>query len=325
MTILYIYKMAEQGIRYQIFEQNDDEVVFKPIQNIELPTQQQPIRPIESRVDDSDLVVRIKDYIAKHNPGLVILTPCYNSTVFVSYMESLIQTFAMCKEFGLRMKVHFCKNDSLVSRARNNLVAKAMTDTNMTHMLFIDADITWDPIDIVKLILADKGVVGGIYPIKNYNWGNFSEDPDFVRKIMAKKQNSQLNNMMSDLQFLKTNMVKYNVNYESSVLNVTNNLAKVKHLATGFMMIKRAVIESMMRGFPDTKYTDDVGFLTGEENNFAYALFDCGVEEGHYFSEDWLFCHRWTKMGGGVYIDVTINLDHTGIETFKGSYISSIM
>jgi hypothetical protein len=324
MTILYIYKMAEQGIRYQIFEQNDDEVVFKPIQNIELPTQQ-PIRPIESRVDDSDIVVRIKDYIAKHNPGLVILTPCYNSTVFVSYMESLIQTFAMCKEFGLRMKVHFCKNDSLVSRARNNLVAKAMTDKNMTHMLFIDADITWDPIDIVKLILADKGVVGGIYPIKNYNWGNFSEDPDFVRKIMAKKQNSQLNNMMSDLQFLKTNMVKYNVNYESSVLNVTNNLAKVRHLATGFMMIKRAVIESMMRGFPDTKYTDDVGFLSGDENNFAYALFDCGVEEGHYFSEDWLFCHRWTKMGGGVYIDVTINLDHTGIETFKGSYISSIM
>jgi hypothetical protein len=316
--------MAEQGIRYQIFEQNDDEVVFKPIQNIELPTQQ-PIRPIESRVDDSDIVVRIKDYIAKHNPGLVILTPCYNSTVFVSYMESLIQTFAMCKEFGLRMKVHFCKNDSLVSRARNNLVAKAMTDKNMTHMLFIDADITWDPIDIVKLILADKGVVGGIYPIKNYNWGNFSEDPDFVRKIMAKKQNSQLNNMMSDLQFLKTNMVKYNVNYESSVLNVTNNLAKVRHLATGFMMIKRAVIESMMRGFPDTKYTDDVGFLSGDENNFAYALFDCGVEEGHYFSEDWLFCHRWTKMGGGVYIDVTINLDHTGIETFKGSYISSIM
>lgn len=324
MTILYIYNMAEQGIRYQIFEQNDDEVVFKPIQNIELPTQQ-PIRPIESRVDDTDIVVRIKDYIAKHNPGLVILTPCYNSTVFVSYMESLIQTFAMCKEFGLRMKVHFCKNDSLVSRARNNLVAKAMTDKNMTHMLFIDADITWDPIDIVKLILADKGVVGGIYPIKNYNWGNFSEDPDFVRKIMAKKQNSQLNNMMSDLHFLKTNMVKYNVNYESSVLNVTNNLAKVRHLATGFMMIKRAVIESMMRGFPDTKYTDDVGFLTGDENNFAYALFDCGVEEGHYFSEDWLFCHRWTKMGGGVYIDVTINLDHTGIETFKGSYISSIM
>ena len=325
MTILYIYKMAEQGIRYQIFEENDDEVVFKPIQNIELPTQQQPIKPIESRVDDTDIVVRIKDYIAKHNPGLVILTPCYNSTVFVSYMESLIQTFAMCKEFGLRMKVHFCKNDSLVSRARNNLVAKAMTDKNMTHMLFIDADITWDPIDIIKLILADKGVVGGIYPIKNYNWGNFSEDPDFVRKIMAKKQNSQLNNMMTDLQFLKTNMVKYNVNYESSVLNVTNNLAKVRHLATGFMMIKRAVIESMMRGFPDTKYTDDVGFLTGDENNFAYALFDCGVEEGHYFSEDWLFCHRWTKMGGGVYIDVTINLDHTGIETFKGSYISSIM
>ena len=321
----------EQGIKYQIFEENESETVFKPIQNVSMPTlateptlASEPTFAPESQTQEHNIVGQIKRFINEKNPCLTILTPCYNSTVYVSYMESLIQTFAMCKDVGLKMKVHFCKNDSLVSRARNNLIAKAMADPATTHMFFIDADITWDPADILKLLLADKGVVGGIYPIKSYKWDSLAE-PEFLNALMLRKQNSQLKDMMSNKDFLKTNMVKYNVNYESSMLNVTNNLAKVKHLATGFMMIKRQVIETMSRGFPTTKYVDDVGFLQGDENNFAYALFDCGVEEGHYFSEDWMFCHRWTKMGGGVYIDVTINLDHTGVETYKGSYISSVL
>ena len=330
----------DQGIRYQIFENNESETVFKPIQNVSTPvlviptfknpdninkeiqSNNQP-QDIESN-QENNIISQITRFINEKNPSLTILTPCYNSTVYVSYMESLIQTFAMCKDIGLNMKVHFCKNDSLVSRARNNLIAKAMSDPTTTHMLFIDADITWDPIDILKLLLADKGIVGGIYPIKKYKWDTIAE-PNFTNNLMQRKQNSQLKNMMSDQDFLKTNMVKYNVNYESTTLNVANNLAKVKHLATGFMMIKREVIETMSRGFQNTKYVDDVGFLHGEENDFAYALFDCGVEEGHYFSEDWMFCHRWTKMGGGVYIDITINLDHTGVETYKGSYIASVL
>jgi hypothetical protein len=108
-------------------------------------------------------------------------------------------------------------------------------------------------------------------------------------------------------------------------LSIDQNLAKVRHLATGFMMIKRGLIERMHKAFPSTKYVDDVCFLSAEESNFAYALFDCGVEDGHYFSEDWLFCHRWTKMGGSVYIDVSINLTHTGQEDYRGCYLSTII
>jgi hypothetical protein len=91
------------------------------------------------------------------------------------------------------------------------------------------------------------------------------------------------------------------------------------------MMIKREVIKKMMKSFPSTKYVDDINFLKPQENEFAYALFDCGVEEGHYFSEDWLFCHRWTKMGNEIWIDVSINLVHSGVEDYCGSYISSII
>jgi len=267
----------------------------------------------------------IIDYIAKAKPHLIILTPCYNSSMYVTYTESLLQTMFMCKDLGINATIHFCRNDSLVSRARNNLIAKAMNISTATHFLFIDADITWSPFDILKLLVADKPIVGGIYPIKNYEFDKLASNPNFISDIFNRKNKSQLKDSFSNKEYLQNNMVRYNINYASNTLEIENNLSKVKHLATGFMLIKRTVIELMSKAFPQTKYVDDVGFLSGKENDFAYALFDCGVEDGHYFSEDWMFCHRWQKMGGSVYADITINLDHTGIETYKGSFISSLM
>ena len=206
-----------------------------------------------------------------------------------------------------------------------------MTDKDATHFMFIDNDISWDPADILKLILAEKDLIGGIYPLKNYDWDKLVRDPlnpyntNVIQALLKKKNESQLANMVSDSSMIQHNLLRYNINYLGQYLEITNNIAKVKHLATGFMMIRRKLLTSMMQAFPSTKYVDDVNFLRPEENAMAYALFDCGVEEGHYFSEDWLFCDRWTKMGGDIYIDVSINLTHTGIEDYRGCYISTII
>jgi hypothetical protein len=292
-----------EGIRYQIEEIDSEEIT-----------------PANQGIPQN-----VIDYISKTKPHLIILTPCYNSSMYVTYTESLLQTMFMCKDLGINATVHFCRNDSLVSRARNNLIAKAMSIPTATHFLFIDADITWSPFDILKLLVADKPIVGGIYPIKNYEFDKLAANPNAVNDIFARKNKSQLKDAFSNKEYLQTNMVRYNINYVSNMLEIENNLTKVKHLATGFMLIKRSVIEVMSKAFPQTKYVDDVNFLSGKENDFAYALFDCGVEDNHYLSEDWMFCRRWQKMGGSVYADITINLDHTGIETYKGSFISSLM
>jgi hypothetical protein len=237
-----------------------------------------------------------------------------------------MNTMTLFSNLGVKLRIEFCRNDSLVSRARNNLIAKAMADKEVTHMLFIDADITWNPIDIFKLILAEKGLIGGVYPIKNYEWNKLIEPGrNVVQEWIAKKNASQLSAAISDQDFVQNKLMRYNLNYLSNTLEIANNLTKVRHLATGFMMIRRDTIEKMSRAFPSTKYVDDVGFLQGAENDYAYALFDCGVEDGHYCSEDWLFCSRWSKMGGDTWVDVTINLNHCGVEDFKGSYLASLM
>ena len=294
----------------------------EPNINIEVVEPNSTVAPTQGEVN---IDAMIKQYVAENKPRVAILTPCYGSLCFVNYVSCLINTMNFLNGVGIPVKVEFCRNDSLVSRARNNLIAKAMNDPTVTHFMFIDNDITWSPIDIIKLLIAEKPIVGGIYPIKNFDWSRLLANPTVVQDWLKKKNESQLGSMMSDEDFIQYRMVRYNVNHLGPNLEIKQNLAQVKHLATGFMMIQRNVIEKMSRAFPSTKYVDDVGFLHGSENDFAYALFDCGVEEGHYCSEDWLFCNRWSKMGGQVWMDVSINLVHTGNQDFKGSFISSLV
>lgn len=268
-----------------------------------------------------DFTKIINDYIESVDPVVYILTPCFGSVCFVNYISCLMQTKELFQHFGIKLHVLFCKSDSLVSRARNNLVAKAMTNPSMTHMIFIDNDITWDPFDIIKLMVANKPIIGGIYPLKTYNFDKIiptKENPNPVQSIIDKKNKSQLQHV-NDVDSVRMNLLKYNVNYISTHINIKNNLTKVKHVATGFMMIQRDVITQMSGTYASTKYTDDVNFLLPEENKYAYALFDCGVVDDHYLSEDWMFCNRWTETGGDIWIDVTINLTHTGIHDFPGS------
>lgn len=273
----------------------------------------------------------IQEFLKRNKIKLYILTPCFASLCYVNYVHCLMATVELFRKLDIPLKIEFCKNDSLVSRARNNLIARAMSDPEATHFLFIDNDISWDPLDILKLLIAEKDLVGGIYPLKNYDWEKLVKDPqnpynsNVIQTLLKKKNDSQLANLLSDSAMIQHNLLKYNINYVNQYLEINNNLAKVKHLATGFMMIRRSLLAHMMKAFPSTKYRDDVNFLKPEENAMAYALFDCGVEEGHYYSEDWLFCHRWTKMGGDVFVDVSINLTHTGIEDYRGCYISTII
>ena len=281
---------------------------------------------------------QIKTFIETHKPSLTILTPAYGSQVYVNYTHSLINTINMCNLVGLPVRVEFCRNDSLVSRARNNLVAKALTDKETTHVMFIDADIGWSPIDVLNMLMADKDIVGGAYPLKSHEWERLLLDGgDVAKKWVQSKNESELKDKMSDIEIIKQKLLRYNINLLSNELTINENLMEVRHTATGFIMIKRGVFEQMIAQFPQLKYVDNTGFLTKEENEFAYALFEPSICEGIYMSEDWTFCERWVNVmepknvmeceakKNKVYIDVGVQLSHIGLEEFKGAFLSLLV
>uniref|UniRef100_A0A6C0HU14 Glycosyltransferase 2-like domain-containing protein n=1 Tax=viral metagenome TaxID=1070528 RepID=A0A6C0HU14_9ZZZZ len=297
---------------------------------------------IMSMPTQEELCIKILEYVQNHSPKLYILTPCFGGVCYVNYVQSMIATLELFHQFGFPIQFEFCKSDSLITRARNNLIAKAMADTEMTHVLFIDNDLMWNPMNILKMILAEKGIVGGIYPLKKYHWSRLVgedlsktrsrcadelvvDDQNKIEEWLDKRNQSVLKSYVPDDVMIQSRLLSFNVNHLGNHLEIDDNLAKVRHIPTGFMLIQRSTIEKMHESFAETKYTDDVGFLTQEENKFAYALFECGVREGHYFSEDWMFCERWIQLGGDIWADVSISLTHTGIEDYRGSYLASLL
>lgn len=102
--------------------------------------------------------------------SILVLTPSYGGQIYVGYLSSIIKLERLCKEKNIIIDYEFCYNESLIPRARNTLVDKFMNSSNYTHLLFLDADIQFEPEDIIKMLEYNKPLVGGVYP-KKYKLG----------------------------------------------------------------------------------------------------------------------------------------------------------
>jgi hypothetical protein len=211
---------------------------------------------------------------------VAICTPCYGGQVTEKHYVSMISYTIACMKNDMTFSVETMANESLVTRARNNLVAKVMLNPKATHLMFIDADVGFNPESVYKLIAHDKDVVGGIYPKKTF-------EPDYV----------------------------FNPSPDA---NREGDLIEVEDIGTGFLLIKREVIQKMFDSFPNLKHRNNIN-IGNEAEPFMYALFDTDIDDqGNYLSEDYTFCKRWRELGGKIYADTSIPLTHTGYYSFQG-------
>jgi len=110
------------------------------------------------------------------------------------------------------------------------------------------------------------------------------------------------------------------VNREAKQIAIERGLIKLHDAGTGFMMIKRAAIDKMIAAYPELKYNNDLN-VGSELSDFFYALFDTMIDpkDRRYLSEDYTFCRRWQDMGGDIWLDPSISLNHYGSFCFQGN------
>jgi len=206
--------------------------------------------------------------------------PCYGGMMSEPTVTSLLRFILLAQQAGLNWSLDTMVNESLVTRARNNLMAKMMSNPAATHFMFIDADIRFQPDSILQMLACDKEVIGGLYP----------------KKALP---------------------VNYVINLKPET-KIQGDIFTVDTTGTGFLLFKRSVYEAMIAKFPETKYVDDVG-LGKQFEPMMYSIFDCKIDErGHYLSEDWLFCRRWQDMGGEIWVHSKVLLNHIGHYEFQG-------
>ena len=100
--------------------------------------------------------------------SVAICTPLYGGIGMVDFFLCLMDTINLLKSLNIGCKFINLKYESLVQRGRNTLTALALNDPEVTHVFFIDGDIKWNPVDVLRLLNDDKHLVGGLYPKKKY-------------------------------------------------------------------------------------------------------------------------------------------------------------
>lgn len=238
------------------------------------------------------------------HPYLVVGTPCYGRQVTDIYAASLLKLQLACQRRDIRLKVRMHGGDALITRARQNIVAHFLGEEAATHLIFIDADIGFEPEQVFRLLDFDGDVTAAIYPIKRIDW----------EKVAASAGAKRVP--------LESAALTYMVEFENGQrIGVRDDFARVSYAGSGFLMIRRRALLSMMERYPELRYSHDHkpgDTLSGSQ--WRYALFNCLIDEatGTYLSEDFSFCRRWTGMGGEIWADLRSRLTHVGAFSFKG-------
>jgi hypothetical protein len=257
--------------------------------------------------------------------NVLLATPCYGNQMLRGYFHSVLKLQEICKSMGVGLDISTIGNESLITRARNYFVSLILSDKKYTHLLFVDADISFDPASVLRMLQSDKDVVAGCYPKKSINWDKIKE------LIKDDKVNKDFLEQISHDYAL--NILTKN---EAGPVNIPiqNGFMKVSYVATGFLLIKREVLEKMVTSFPHFKYVNDVaGYSNGKNENYFYSIFDCVVdsESKRYLSEDYAFCRRYQQMiadprsgcdpNDGIWASLAEPLAHVGSNVFSGNIL----
>ena len=239
---------------------------------------------------------------------IMVATPMYGGMCTGYYTQSLIGLPTAVNSKGIDLSYMAMFNESLIQRARNALVHNFLQRENVTHLMFIDADIRFNPADIPTMVEADKDIICGIYPKKEVAWEGVWRAAQDGKSAEELKQYSG-------------SMVVNLVGYSGSVTVPVDQPVEIWNGGTGFMLIKREVFETMK---PHVKsYINDVIDLGKNLNqDRIYEFFPVFIDEQErLLSEDYAFCRKARDIGYKVYAAPWVQLGHFGTYLFEGGLL----
>lgn len=166
-------------------------------------------------------------------------------------------------EAGLQSALLILEGNCHVDDARNSIV-RDFLESDCTDLMFLDADVTWEPRGLVQLCERGEDIVGGVYPYRR-------EGSDHMPVRLMHGE-------------------------------VRNGLREVEGLPTGFMKIRRHVLEKMSQARPwyfDKIYQTHLVFNRSDPD-----------EQHTRWGGDLDFCRRWKEMGGKIYALEELRLGH---------------
>lgn len=209
---------------------------------------------------------------------VMLATTAYDSPD-ASYTYSIARSREALREAGVPSAYLLLQGNCHVDDARNTVVSDFLA-SDCTELVFLDADVSWEPEHLVQLCRFDCDLVGGVYPYRR-----------------------------------DTGMDAMPVRYMADCFEPDERgLLEVEGLPTGFLKIRRAVLERMAA---EAK--------TFERSGKRIAIvFERDILNGGRRGGDIRFCMRWREMGGRVFAAANLRLGHCGKALLRDSLAASL-
>ena len=241
--------------------------------------------------------------MASNAPIRIFVGTPVHSDVSIHYFKACLEFQKEC--FVRKIPIMFqVMKSSLVTQGRQLCVASFL-QSDCTHLLFIDSDISFSYKSIERLIAYDKDIALIPYPIK-------SMDSD---KLKARiKSGSELDPKILGNQ--------YTLSIDDpKKINVENGFIEVERGPAGCMLIKRETFDKLIKEYPEftiEQHTLIDGKLVKRPH--MYNFFDTywDPKDKTYTGEDFYFCKLAKHAGIKMYALIDEYISHHGEFTYTG-------
>ena len=216
--------------------------------------------------------------------SVFVAIPTYDGKLSIKLAYTLAALMPMALKHGLSVKLGHVSGCSIITMARNALVDQFLK-SDCTELLFIDADVIAQPEDILRLVAqsGDRDITAGMYPRR-------AKDRRFFLDFYLDEED--------------------NLEFDGAMM-------RVNRVGTGFMLIRRHVVEDIANRSQKYLGMDGVGSIS---NVFEFSMLD-----GKFVGEDYTFCDKAGALGYSAWVDVEINLPHVGTEEFTNDFKNEVV
>lgn len=197
--------------------------------------------------------------MTKEKPFKLVIGMCSGGTVRAETVMSLIGGIYYLGERGIAANI-LMQIGGYVALNRNKIVAEAIK-ANATHLMFLDADMMFDPEAIYQLIEHQKDIIAGNY--------NVRRDP------LSKGASGSTVKMMVDKQIV-------------SLTELPKGLFQCYAAPTGFMLIRLDIFKKLKKPYfvewetPDGLHTtEDIEFCKRANTVNIKIYCDPEIKIGH--------------------------------------------
>ena len=243
--------------------------------------------------------------------SLTIATPAFGEMFYTPYVQSVLrlQRAALAHKWGFR---HATVSYAYVGDSRNYLLTHWYDKSDSSHLLFVDADMGFEPQLIFDMVAFDKPVTGVIYPKRQVNLVKLAE--------LAAKGEPPARAIARAHDFIVRPL-------RGRPPRRMGGFIEVEGCGTGIMLIKRETVKTMLEKLPAINDTNakKTSPMTADLDRLIRA-FDVIEVDGTPLVDDFAFCYRWQKLcQGELWARADQSVTHIGLHKFGGRFTDAAM